>query len=91
MDTKIITLDFTECCYLGEVYEVIRRELELPEWFGANPDALWDALTGIVHTPAEIRILPQARRSELLPEIEEIIAVFQEAAQTYQEISVTVL
>ena len=45
---KVITLDFTECCYLGEVHEVIRRELELPEWFGANPDALWDALTGIV-------------------------------------------
>ena len=88
---KVITLDFTECCYLGEVYEVIRRGLELPEWFGANPDALWDALTGIVLTPAEIRILPQARRSELLPEIEEIIAVFQEAAQTYREISVTVL
>jgi len=88
---KVITLDFSECCYLGEVYEVIRRELELPEWFGANPDALWDALTGIAHTSAEIRVLPQARRSELLPEIEEIIAVFQEAAQTYQEISVTVL
>ena len=38
---KVITLDFSECCYLGEVYEVIRRGLELPEWFGANPDALW--------------------------------------------------
>ena len=88
---KDITLDFSECCYLGEVYEVIRRGLELPEWFGANLDALWDALTGIAHTPAEIRILPKARRSELLPEIAEIIAVFQEAAQTYREISVTVL
>ena len=29
-------LDFSECSYIGEVYAVIKKELELPEWCGEN-------------------------------------------------------
>ena len=39
-NVKVRNLDFSECRYLGEIYEVIRNELELPEWFGTNLDAL---------------------------------------------------
>lgn len=87
---KVRNLDFSECRYLGEIYEVIRNELELPEWFGANLDALWDAITGIMYTPAEIRISRTVARSELLPDVDEIIAVFHEAEEKYHEISVVV-
>ena len=89
-DIKIRNLDFSKCNYLGEVYEVIKKELELPEWFGANLDALWDAVTGMMYTPAEIRICKNAGRSDLLPEVDKIIALFHEAEETYHEISVTV-
>ena len=82
---------FSECQYLGEIYEIIRNELELPEWFGANLDALWDAVTGIMYTPAEIRICKTAARSNLLTEVEEIIALFQEAEEKYHEISIVIL
>ena len=41
---KYFNLDFSACTTLGEVYAVIQKELELPEWFGANLDALWDCL-----------------------------------------------
>ena len=53
---KYYSLDFSLCTTLGEVYAVIQRSLELPEWFGANLDALWDALIGIMHTPAQIAV-----------------------------------
>ena len=89
-DVKVRNLDFSECRYLGEIYEVIKNELELPAWFGANLDALWDAITGIMYTPAEIRIFRTVGRSELVPDIDEIIAVFREAEEKYHEIFVIV-
>ena len=91
LDVKVRNLDFSECQYLGEIYEIIKNELELPEWFGANLDALWDAVTGIMYTPAEIRICKTVARSNLLPEVEEIIALLQEAEEKYHEISVVIL
>lgn len=91
MDVKIRNLDFSECRYLGEIYEVIKNELELPAWFGANLDALWDAITGIMYTPAEVRIFRTVGRSELLPDVDEIISVFRDAEEKYHEISVIVI
>ena len=91
LDVKVRNLDFSECQYLGEIYEIIKNELELPEWFGANLDALWDAVTGIMYTPAEIRIRKTVARSNLLPEVEGIIALLQEAEEKYHEISVVFL
>jgi RNAse (barnase) inhibitor barstar len=38
----------------AEIYAAYARSLTLPEWFGANLDALWDALSGLVETPVEI-------------------------------------
>ena len=37
-------------------YEVIIRALNLPDWCGKNPDALWDMLTGYINLPALICI-----------------------------------
>ena len=90
-DVKVRNLDFSECRYLGEIYEVIKNELELPAWFGANLDALWDSVTGIMYTPAEVIISRTVDRSELLPDVDEIIALFQEAEEKYHEISVIVI
>lgn len=41
---KIITLDLTDCKYLGEIHERIRTAFDFPEWYGANWDAFWDLL-----------------------------------------------
>lgn len=84
-------LDFSECRYLGEIYAHIKNILELPQWCGENLDALWDAVTGMMYTPAEIIISPKVRRKELQEDVKEIISVFQEAQQEYNEISVVVL
>lgn len=37
-----------------EFYEVIKKKLELSDYFGCNVDALWDMLTGYIDTPCEI-------------------------------------
>ncbi len=86
-------LDFSLCKYLGEVHEVIKKELELPDWYGANLDALWDAVTGLMYVPVNIEIIfkPETKASEKLgDEIDKIISVFLEAQEEYNQIKVTV-
>ena len=55
--SKDRVLDFSNCKYLGEVHELIKKELELPEFYGCNLDALWDAVTGLMYVPANIKII----------------------------------
>lgn len=88
---KVRNIDFSECKYLGEMYAVLKKELELPEWCGENLDALWDAITGIMHTPAELRIRKSVGRKELQEDVEEMIAMFQEAEDKYHNITVHVI
>lgn len=90
-DIRRFNLVFSECRYLGEIYAHIKDELELPQWSGENLDALWDAVTGMMYTPAEIIICPKVRGRELQDDIQKIVAVFQEAQQEYNVISANVL
>ena len=90
-ELRRFSLDFSECRYLGEIYAQIKSVLELPQWCGENLDALWDAVTGMMYTPAEVTIIPKVRRKELQEDVKEIITVFQEAQDEYNEISVIVL
>lgn len=86
-------LDFSNCRYLGEVHELIQKELELPDWYGENLAALWDSLTGIMYTPADIKIIyhPTTKSAEELREsIVEIIEVFKEALIEFDQIYLTV-
>ena len=85
-------LNFTQCKYLSEVHRVIQQELELPEWYGRNLDALWDSLTGIMYLPAEITIIYSSNYSDkaLADEIDKMIDIFKEAAEEYPEITVHV-
>ena len=39
-----IILDFSKCKYLGEIHKVFKIKFGLPEYYGENPDALWDCL-----------------------------------------------
>ena len=89
-ELRRFSLDFSECRYLGEIYAQIKSVLELPQWCGENLDALWDAVTGMMYTPAEVTIFPKVKRKELQDDVKEIISVFQEAQQEYNEILVIV-
>lgn len=88
-----IVLDFSNCKYLGEVHKIIQEKLELPEWYGNNLDALWDALTGIMYVPVDIKIIYKPKKkhlSEFENQINKIIDVFKEAVCEYNEFSLNV-
>ena len=45
MDTpKIITLDLTNCKYLGEMHLRIKEAFDFPDYYGQNWSAFWDLL-----------------------------------------------
>ena len=85
-------LDFSQCKYLSEVHRTIQQELELPEWYGRNLDALWDSLVGIMYTPADITIIYNLdyKDKALADEIDKMIDIFNRAAEEYGEIVVHV-
>ena len=41
------TLDFSKIEHWGEFHKIIKDELDLPDYYGRNWDALWDCLTDI--------------------------------------------
>ena len=49
-----IILDFSNCKYIMEIHEVFKSKFGLPEYYGANPDALWDLLDGLFDNAKEI-------------------------------------
>lgn len=44
-ENKIITLDLTDCKYLGELHERIKVAFDFPEWYGANLSAFDDLMS----------------------------------------------
>lgn len=92
-ELKQIRLDFSDCAYIGELHEILKRELQLPDGYGENLDALWDAVTGMIYTPAEITViyLPKKKNEDIKPEVKRIYDVFLEAQEAYGEITVRIL
>ncbi len=54
---KPIQFDFERIGSINDFYIVAKRELQLPEHFGNNLDALWDCITGDMELPAFIRFI----------------------------------
>ncbi len=88
---KHFDIDFTDCRYIGELYRELKKKLELPDWCGENLDALWDALTGIMYTPADISVKKTTAWQEIQEYADSIVEVMQEAETKYREITVRIL
>lgn len=81
MDKQVV-LDFSDCEYIGSIHNVIRDGLNLPEYYGANLDALWDMLTGYIETPICIKIKynPKKQKAKALNYyIDKIVNVCKDA------------
>ncbi len=92
-ETKNVVLDFSECKYIGSLHKVIKENLELPDWYGNNLDALWDAITGLMEVPVKIKIVYHPKSSDtkkMKIYVNEIISVFREAETEYHEIELKV-
>ncbi len=79
-ELRYVDLDFSDCHTYDEIYAYIREKLELPEWVGANLDALWDSLRGIMYIPADITIHyhPKAGEDrEVVNYMKQVIGIFK--------------
>ena len=57
LDTYKYKVDFSDVENFIEIHEVLKRELELPDYYGGNTDALWDCLTDMLGDPSHIEIV----------------------------------
>ena len=84
LDTYRYKVDFREVKYYMEIHEVLKRDLEFPDYYGGNLDALWDCLTDML---CDISII-EIYNSEVISkkyheEWQEIIKVFKETKHAY--------
>lgn len=49
-------IDFTGVSNYFAFHETIQKALDLPDYYGANMDALWDCLTDMVFRPIHIQV-----------------------------------
>ena len=70
---EIYTLDFSNVNYIGEVHQIIKKELDFPDYYGENWYAFWDCLTDMVGDPLHIEILGFERLQNKFPRDAEII------------------
>ena len=99
MDDRIaVTLDFTFCKYIPELYKEMRRKMEWDEDFGENLSALWDILTGMPYKgddftiirPLRFENIPHGQNDIFTEYVDKICAIFERAQQRYGDITVTV-
>lgn len=58
MDERVsVTLDFTGCKYIGEVFREMRIKMEWDDDFGENLSALWDILWGMPYKGDDFTII----------------------------------
>ena len=50
-------LDFSDVKYYLEFHAIIKKELDLPDYYGCNFDALWDCLKEMITEPLQVEII----------------------------------
>jgi ribonuclease inhibitor len=76
-----------EFTWAEEFYEIIKKKMGLPDYFGCNADALWDMLTGNIDTPCEIVLVGFGKEENVYNRnvLQWIISCFEDVAKEYPE------
>ena len=75
-----IILDGKDFKTKEELHKVLKEELELPEYYGENLDALWDCLTGWIDLPMEVVWINFKRSKKYLGDYaKSLLEIFDEA------------
>ncbi len=93
-----ITLDFTGCATLRDVYGEMRRKMAWQDFYGENLDALWDILTGMPYKgddftillPKQFENIPYGQNQFFTEYVDKICSILQEAQDRDGEITVTI-
>lgn len=70
--------DFDKYASQNDFYAAFKRELQLPDYFGNNLDAVWDMLTGYIQLPVEIFFIDMSIAQTR--QYADLIKVFEDAA-----------
>jgi len=79
---KKITLDFSNCKYISEIYKVIKDNIEYMDDCGENLSALWDFLDGYCKHDLEISINGYDKLSDDLKEyMDKMFVIFERVTE----------
>ena len=86
LETYRYKVDFSEVERYFDIHEVLKRDLELPDYYGGNLDALWDCLTDMLGGINYIEIHGFDVIEKKFPEeIKGIRSVLQETKHAYND------
>lgn len=64
---QLVEIDLRAITSAEELHSLLMESLNFPGWYGANWDAFWDAITGLVEMPCTVRFLGWPQFSQRLP------------------------
>lgn len=88
MDERVkVTLDFTDCKYIGELFLEMRTRMEWDDDLGENLSALWDILRGMPYKGDDFTIIrprwftgiPHGQNASFTEYVDKICSIFQRA------------
>lgn len=86
-DRVKVTLDFTNCKYMSEVFWEMRTKMEWDDDLGENLSALWDILRGMPYKGDDFTIIrprwftgiPHGENAAFTEYVDKICSIFQRA------------
>jgi len=64
---QVVEIDLSRVTSSSELHSILSKALGFPGWYGGNWDAFWDAITGLVSMPAQLKISGWDSFSRRLP------------------------
>lgn len=80
---KTIYIDFTDLGDYDDFYAQLKEKLALPEFFGDNLDALYDAITGFLELPLHIEFVNMS--VEQLETFEDLLVTLEDADEEIED------
>ncbi|PHM45559.1 barstar family protein [Xenorhabdus miraniensis] len=76
---KKVEFDFSQIPDLSTFYDEFKERFDLGDDFGANLDALWDAVTGGIQLPVEINFINLTSQKQV--RFSALVLLFEEAEE----------
>jgi len=87
----LIEINLSAIASPQELHAVLAENLHFPDWYGANWDAFWDAITGLVEMPLNLHLIGWHELSQRLPRESKLLqSCLQKMATEYPELSAQV-
>ncbi|MBE6051080.1 MAG: barnase inhibitor [Clostridium sp.] len=88
---KKIILDSKEFLTKDELHKVLKKKMNLPDYYGNNLDALWDCITGYIPLPMTVEWLNFNQSKANLGEYADmVLEVFEDAEQELDDFKIII-